>query len=104
MKAERPLALEHGLQKAEVHPVQRAALISSDLFNFLNSLPDESIEVLRDLKFNKRLERDGLLVGTYASLIELTGGILVLVHYDRYSAISPVFRAFLETYVDFKNL
>jgi hypothetical protein len=48
------------------------------------------------LTFDKQLERDGLLVGTYASLIELTGGILVLVHYDRYSAVSAVFRAFLE--------
>jgi hypothetical protein len=78
--------------------------LSEQLFVFLQGLHDESIELLGDLKFDKRLERDGLLVGIYASMIELTGGVLLLVQGNRYAAVSAVFRTFLEAYVDFKNL
>ena len=84
--------------------MQGAAPVSGEPFKFLDRLHDESIEMLRDVTFNKGLDKDGLLVGIYATLIELAGGVLVLVYQDRYSALSPVFRALLEAYVDFKNL
>src|SRR5262249_3519699 len=51
-----------------------------------------------------RLEADGYIVCLYASLIELCGGIIALVQSDRLSALPPVFRTFLEAYVDLKNV
>lgn len=84
--------------------MEQAQPISNDQSRFLKALHDECVVMLDGLTFDQRPERDGLLVGMYGSLIELTGGFLVLVNFDRYAAISSVSRAFLETYVDFKNL
>ncbi len=55
------------------------------------------------MRFDKRPDRDGYAVSLYASIIELCGGIIVLVSQDRKTAVSPVFRTLLEAYVDFKN-
>ena len=77
--------------------------MSTNLLRFLNKLHDEAIEFLRDVRFDKRPDRDGYAVSLYASIIELCGGIIVLVSQDRKTAVSPVFRTLLEAYVDFKN-
>jgi hypothetical protein len=78
--------------------------MSKKLLVFLNKLHDQSLELLRDLTFDKRLEADGYVVCLYASMIELAGGIVVLVEKDRWTALSTVFRTFLEAYVDFRNI
>jgi len=86
----------HTARCKAVKTARRQRPLSKQLFVFLQGLHDESIELLGDLKFDKRLERDGLLVGIYASMIELTGGVLLLVQGNRYGAVSAVFRTFLE--------
>ena len=70
----------------------------------MSKLHDRSLTLLEDVTFDKRLERDGLTMCLYASMIELTGGIIVLVERDRRTALSAVFRTFLEAYVEFKNI
>lgn len=64
-------------------------------------LHDRSIDLLSGVVFDKRPKRDGYCL--YASMIELCGGILVLVERDRKTAVSPVFRTLLEAYVDLRN-
>jgi hypothetical protein len=71
---------------------------------FLDKLHDAALELFRGVKFEKRFEADGYIVCLYASMIELSGGILALVQSDRLSALPPVFRTFLEAYVDLKNI
>ena len=78
--------------------------MSKELLVFVNKLHDHSLELLRGLTFDKRFEADGLIVCLYASMIELTGGTVVLAGQDRWSALSAVFRTFLEAYVDFRNV
>ncbi len=77
---------------------------STELLDFVNKLHDQSLELLRDVKFDKRPEQDGYLVCCYASMIELFGGVLVLIKEGNKTAVSPVFRTLLETYVNFKNV
>lgn len=72
-------------------------------FAFLAKLHEQVIELLRDVNFDKNPHRDGYLVCLYASLIELCGGVVTLIKNDRRTSVSPVFRTFLEAYVDFKN-
>jgi hypothetical protein len=71
---------------------------------FLGQVHDQSLELLRGVSFDKHPRRDGYLVCLYASMIELAGGIVLLVHNDRKTAMSPVFRTFVEAYVDLKNV
>jgi Family of unknown function (DUF5677) len=78
--------------------------MSREAFDFLQKLHNRSIELLHGLVFDKRPKRDGYVVCLYASMIELCGGILVLVERDRKTAVSPVFRTLMEAYVDFSNV
>jgi hypothetical protein len=84
--------------------MEEAQPISNEQSLFLKKVHDACVVMLQDVTFDQRFEKDGLLVGLYASLVELTGGFLVLVHFDRYAAVPPVSRTFLEGYVDFTNL
>jgi hypothetical protein len=77
--------------------------MSLELLGYLNKLHDQAIEFLRDVRFDKQPQRDGYVVCLYASMIELAGGIVVLVSRDRKTSVSPVCRTLLEAYVDFKN-
>jgi hypothetical protein len=78
--------------------------MSEPLLAFVKKLHDHSLELLRNVTFDKRLEADGYVVCLYASMIELGGGIVTLIERDRRTALSAVFRTFLEAYVDFKNV
>src|SRR6476646_6194877 len=78
--------------------------MSKELLGFLSKLHDQSIKLLRELRFNKQLHADGYIVCLYASMIELCGGIITLVESGRQSSLSSVVRTFLEAYVDFENL
>lgn len=77
--------------------------MSKELLLFLDKLHDQAIELLRSVHFDKRPHRDGYVVCLYASMIELCGGIVVLISRDRKTSVSPVFRTLLEASVDFKN-
>src|SRR5262245_44857105 len=70
---------------------------------FLRKLHDQALAFLRDLRFDKQPHKAGYIVGLYASMIELCGGMIVLVERDLKTSLSPVFRTFLEAYVDCKN-
>ncbi len=78
--------------------------MSKELLAFVDKLHDRSMALLEGVTFDKRLEEDGYIVCLYASMIELVGGIVVLVKENRHTSVSPAFRTFLEAYVDFKNM
>jgi hypothetical protein len=78
--------------------------MSKELLIFVNKLHDHSLELLRGVTFDKRLEADGYIVCLYASMVELCGGIVTLVERDKRTALSAVFRTFLEAYVDLRNI
>jgi hypothetical protein len=78
--------------------------MSQELLTFLNKLHDQSLELAGNLTFDKSFEKDGMIVCLYGSLVELCGGLIVLIEKDRKSSVSCVFRTFLEAYVDFKNV
>jgi len=61
--------------------------MSNELLAFVNKLHDHSRALLEGVTFAKQFERDGYIVSLYASMIELTGGIIVLVERDRYAAV-----------------
>lgn len=77
---------------------------SHELLVFFDKLHDQSLEFLRDVRFEKQPQQDCYIVCIYASMIELCGGILVLVRGNRRISVSPVFRTLLEAYADFKNM
>jgi len=77
--------------------------MSKEMLAFLKMLHDQCTELLRDIKFDKHPQKDGYVVCMYASMIELSGGIIALVDRGLKTSLSPVFRTFLEAYVDFKN-
>jgi hypothetical protein len=76
---------------------------AQEQLDFLAKVHDQSVDLLEAVKFDKNPYRDGYLLCLYASMVELCGGIVLLIEYDRKTALSPVFRTFLEAYVDFKN-
>ena len=73
------------------------------LLEFTSRLHDRAVALAPLLKFNKSFDKDGLPVCLYATLIELTGGVVVLVEAERKAAASTVFRSFLEAYVELAN-
>jgi hypothetical protein len=77
--------------------------LSEQRWAFLAKLHEQVIELLRGVHFDKNPHRDGYLICLYASMIELCGGVVILIKNDRKTSLSPVFRTFLEAYVDFKN-
>jgi Family of unknown function (DUF5677) len=78
--------------------------MSKELLAFLDKLHDRSVALLQEVTFDKQLEEDGYIICLYASMIELAGGIIVLVKENRHTSVSPTFRTFLEAYADFKNI
>jgi Family of unknown function (DUF5677) len=78
--------------------------MSQELFDFVKKLHDESVELLRDVKFNAALPSDRLILGTYASMIEFCGATVILIDGGGYIALPLVFRSFVEAYVHFSNV
>lgn len=76
----------------------------SRLQEFANEVHDQLIRQMGGLRFDKAFRKDGLVVATYASLIELAGSYLALSERGTWAGAPAVFRAFLDTYVDFVNL
>jgi hypothetical protein len=74
------------------------------LFEFLKQLHDEIVEYSKRLIFDKNHARDSNLVSLYGSLIELAAGIVILIDKKAKTGVPPLFRTFLETYVEFRNL
>ncbi len=75
-----------------------------EIFAFLKRLHDACIRLSEHLVFDKKHPRHLHLVGLYGSLIELTGSLITLIEEKRRTGVSPIFRSFLETFVEFVNL
>ena len=65
---------------------------------------DQCLSLLGGVKFDKHHALHFGLVSLYASLIELVGCILILMNNSGKLGVRPLFRTFLETYVEFHNL
>lgn len=74
------------------------------LLQFVKKLHDKCIELAGRLTFNKSFSQDGMVVCLYGTLLELTGSFVALADSKKKAGMSPVFRSFLEGYVDFKNI
>lgn len=74
------------------------------LFVFLKGLHDEVVESSIQLTFDKNHALHRNLVALYGSLIELTAGIIILIDRKARTGVPSLFRTFLETYVEFRNL
>jgi len=71
---------------------------------YLGEMHDRCLALLSELKFDKHHALHFGLVSLYSSLVELVGCILILLNNNGKLGIRPLFRTFLETYVEFHNL
>jgi hypothetical protein len=75
-----------------------------EIKDFLGEIHRISLELLKGLKFDKHHALHFGLVSLYSSLIELVGCLIILLNKNGKLGVRPLFRTFLETYVEFKNL
>ena len=71
---------------------------------YLQELHDRCLELVSKIKFDKHHALHFGLMSLYGSLIEFVGCILILMDNNGKLGIRPLFRTFLETYVEFHNL
>jgi hypothetical protein len=84
--------------------VVRARDQAMEVKTYLGQLHDNCLEMLDSIKFDKYDSRHFCLMTLYSSLIELVGCIFILLNKNRKIGIRPLFRTFLETYVELQNL
>ena len=75
-----------------------------ELFKFVKRLHDECIRLSKHVVFDKKHPRHLHLVGLYGTLIEMAGSLITLIDRGHRTGVPPIFRAFLEAYVELKNL
>ena len=75
-----------------------------EIKGYLAELHDRCLALLSGLKFDKHHALHFGLVSLYSSLIELVGCILILMDNSGKLGVRPLFRTFLEAYVEFYNL
>lgn len=71
---------------------------------YLGDLHDRCLELLGGVKFDRHHALHFGLVSLYGSLIELVGCILILMNNKGKLGVRPLFRTFVETYVELQNL
>lgn len=74
------------------------------LFSFLKELHDKAFKDSNWLIYDKKHSPHRDLVSLYGSLIELTDGMVILIEAKAKTGIPSLFRTFLETYVELRNL
>ena len=74
------------------------------IVQFLKELHDGMLDHAQSLRFDKNHPWHFLLVSLFGSLLELTGCMLTLFENRGKIGLQPLFRTFLETYVEFYNL
>lgn len=74
------------------------------LFEFVKRLHDECIRLSEHFVFAKERPRHRHLVCLYGTLVEMAGSLVTLIDKKHRTGVPPVCRAFLEAYVDLKNL
>ena len=75
-----------------------------EILSFVTRLHEECISHTNHITFDKSHPRHLHLVGLYGTLIEFTGCILKLIESRLRTGIAPIFRSFLEAYIELKNL
>ena len=73
------------------------------MLDFLKELHNEALHLTQALKFNKRDERDRIIISLYASMIEQTGTLIILADKLTKQGSDAVFRSMMEGYVDLIN-
>ncbi len=77
---------------------------SKNIIGFLGLLHDRCLDLSQQLIFDKSHALHFALMSLYGSLIELVGCMLTLMRNNGKLGVPPLFRTFLETYVEFHNL
>lgn len=75
-----------------------------EIQEYLGELHDRCLALLSGLKFNKHHALHFTLVSLYSSLVELVGCIFILMNNNGKLGVRPLFRTFLEAYIEFQNL
>lgn len=75
-----------------------------EAIDFLKETHDESLYWCEQLRFDKEHPWHRNLIALLGSMIELSGALCALSDKRAYAAVKPIFRSFLETFVEFKNL
>lgn len=75
-----------------------------NIVDYLGSLHDRSLELARQIVFDRTHALHFGLMSLYGSLIELAGCMLSLMKNRGKLGVPTLFRTFLETYVEFHNL
>jgi len=75
-----------------------------EILDFVKHLHDECIRLSEYIVFDKKHPRHLHLVGLYGTLIELTGSLVTLIQRKHRTGVPPIFRSFLEAYVELRNL
>ncbi|MFH1077414.1 MAG: DUF5677 domain-containing protein [Pseudomonadota bacterium] len=75
-----------------------------EIKEYLGELHDRCLELLSGLQFDKHHRLHFGLVSLYSSLLEFVGCILILMNNKGKLGVRPLFRTFLEAYVEFHNL
>lgn len=78
--------------------------MAASLLEYIKKLHNDCVAMASKLVFDHRLSEDGLIVATYASMIELLGSYIILRERLQKAGTSSIFRTFLETYAEFSNL
>lgn len=73
-------------------------------FDLIKKLHDSLLEFAKKLNFDKSHPWHRNLLALYGSLIELSGSFLILLNERGLIGVPSIYRTFLETYVEFRNL
>ena len=75
-----------------------------ETFEFVKRLHDECIRHSEHIIFAKKHPRHLYLVALYGTLIEMASSLTTLIERGHRTGVPPIFRSFLEAYVELKNL
>ncbi len=74
------------------------------ILQFLKEAHDEFLDYSKELEFDKTHPYHFNLVALYGTLVELAGSITILIDNNSRIGIPSIFRTFVETFVEFRNL
>jgi hypothetical protein len=75
-----------------------------EILDFVKHLHDECIRLSEHIVFDKKHHRHLYLVALYGTMIELVGSLVTVIERKRTTGVLPIFRSFLEAYVELRNL
>lgn len=75
-----------------------------EALQFLKEVHDLSLEQALNLRFDKQHPWHRNMLALYGSMIEMLGAIICVYDGKAFIGMKPIFRSYLETYVEFRNL